>query len=100
VPEEPPTPKNSKSSVAGRPEEPPPARAFDPARVVHQEKITRSEDIVRLLLDVYLPGGVSPSSHSKLVAFVEKGQPKGLALDRRARETVHAILTMPEAQLA
>jgi hypothetical protein len=49
---------------------------------------------------VYLPGGVRPASEEKLIAFVEQGKPKGPALDRRVRETVHAILTTPEYHLA
>ncbi|MHB1423480.1 MAG: DUF1800 domain-containing protein [Gemmataceae bacterium] len=85
---------------ADKPEEPVPARAFDPARVIHEEKITQPKDIVRVLLDVYLPGGVRPVAEAKLVDFVAAGSPKGAALDRRVRETVHALLTMPEFQLA
>jgi len=85
---------------ADKPEEPPRPKAFDPARVIHEEKVTNAKDIVRLLLDVYLPGGVRPASQAKLIAFVEAGHPKGPALDRRVRETVHAIMTMPEYQLA
>ena len=83
-----------------RPEEAAPHPAFDPARVIHEEKVTKPKDIVRLLLDVHLPGGVRPSSEAKLVSFVAAGDPKGAALDRRVRETVHAIMVMPEYQLA
>jgi uncharacterized protein (DUF1800 family) len=83
-----------------KPEEPLPPRAFDPARVIHDEKATNAKDIVRLLLDVYLPGGARPAAEAKLVAFVAAGNPKGPALDRRVRETVHAIFTMPEYNLA
>jgi hypothetical protein len=49
---------------------------------------------------VHLPGGLRPAAEAKLVAFVQEGNPKGPALDRRVRETVHAIMTMPEYQLA
>jgi hypothetical protein len=83
-----------------KPEEPAPRQAFDPARVIHEEKATTAKEIVRVLLDVYLPGGARPESEAKLVAFVEAGHPKGPALDRRVRETVHAILIMPEYHLA
>jgi uncharacterized protein (DUF1800 family) len=83
-----------------RPEESAPPAAFDPARVVHEEKLTRPADIVRLLLDVHLPGGVAPGVQEKLTAFLEEGKPAGAALDRRVREIVHAILSMPEYQLA
>jgi hypothetical protein len=85
---------------ANRPEEPVPPAAFDPARVIHEEKAASPQNIVRVLLDVYLPGGVRPEAEAKLVAFVAAGNPKGAALDRRARETVHALLTAPEYQLA
>ena len=42
------------------PEEPAPPRAFDPARLLQEEGVSRPEDIVRSLLDLYLPGGVRP----------------------------------------
>jgi len=77
---------------------PPPA--FDPARLLHEEKASRPQDVVCVLLDLYAPGGVHPASQAKLVAFVAEGKPTGAALDRRAREAVHAILTMAEYQLA
>ncbi|MGH7170992.1 MAG: DUF1800 family protein, partial [Gemmataceae bacterium] len=85
---------------ADQPEEPTPPTAFDPARVVHEDEATNAKDIVRVLLDVYLPGGVSSAVETKLVAFVAAGNPTGAALDRRVRETVHALLTMPQYQLA
>jgi hypothetical protein len=81
-------------------EEPAPPQACDPARVIHEEKAISPKDIVRVLVDVYLPGGVRSDAEAKLVAFVAAGSPKGAALDRRVRETVHALLTMPEYQLA
>jgi hypothetical protein len=83
-----------------QPEEPVPPTAFDPARIFHEARAASPNDIVRVLVDVYLPGGVRPDAEAKLVAFVAAGSPKGAALDRRVRETVHALLTMPEYQLA
>ena len=77
-----------------------PPKGFDPARLLHEEKVNRPEDVIRVLLDLYLPGGVRPESRARLVAFVTEGKPTGAALDRRAREAVHAILTMAEYQLA
>jgi uncharacterized protein (DUF1800 family) len=93
-------PQSKKPAPPTKPDEPPPAKAFDPARVLQEEKATKPEDVVRVLLDVYLPGGVSPSAQAKLVAFVAQGDPTGDRLERRAREAVQAILGMPEAQLA
>jgi hypothetical protein len=81
-------------------EESGPARAFDPARLIHEEKVSRPEDIVRVLLDLHVPGGVRPDARANLVAFVAEGKPSGAALEQRVREAVHAILTMPEYQLA
>lgn len=78
----------------------PPPKAFDPARVIEEEKATRPEDVVTALLDLYVPGGVRAEAREKLVAFVADEKPTGLQLARRAREAAHAILTMPECQLA
>jgi uncharacterized protein (DUF1800 family) len=82
------------------PEEPPPPPVLDPARLVGQESLKNPFDVVDALLDLYVPGGVRPSARRNLVAFVDQAKPTGAALDRRARETVHAILTLPEYQLA
>ena len=82
--------------LADTPEEPAPPRAFDPARLLDEEGVSRPEDVVRALLDLYLPGGVRPDVRAKLVAFVAEGKPAGPALARRVREAVHAILTMAE----
>jgi hypothetical protein len=83
-----------------QPEEPPPEPALDPARVVRQEKPKTPEETADLLLDLYLPGGVSPAARGKLIAFLAKDKPEGKALERRFREAVHAVLSMPEYQLA
>ena len=82
------------------PEEPPPPDNEDVARLVREAKATRPEEVVRVLLDAFLPGGVGEAARGKLVAFVADGKPAGDALGRRAREAAHAILSMPEYQLA
>jgi uncharacterized protein (DUF1800 family) len=87
-------------AMTGAPEEPAPPRAFDPARLLEEERVSRPEDVVRVLLDLYLPGGVRTELRAKLVAFMAEGKPAGLTLDRRVREAVHAILTMADYQLA
>jgi hypothetical protein len=81
-------------------EEPAPPRALDPARLLQEEGVHRPEDVVRVLLDLYLPGGVPPEVRAKLVAFLAAGGGAGTARDSRARAAVHAILTMPEYHLA
>ncbi|MBY0460845.1 MAG: DUF1800 domain-containing protein, partial [Gemmataceae bacterium] len=78
----------------------PPPLALDVAREVAEEKASKPEDVVRVLLDRLVPGGVRAEARAKLVAFVGEDKPKGAELARRAREAAHAILTMPEYQLA
>ena len=70
------------------------------ARLLEEEKVKQPEDVVRVLLELFVPGGVRPDAQAKLVAFVADGKPTGAVLDRRAREATHAIMTMPEYQLA
>ena len=60
---------------AEMPEEPAPPLAFDPARLLAEERVSRPEDVVRALLDLYLPGGVRSEVRAKLVAFVAEGKP-------------------------
>jgi hypothetical protein len=94
-------PKPSKPAAPAETlEEPGLPLAFDPARILQEEEACRPEDIVRLLLDLYLPGGASPATQAKLVAFLSEGQPTKALLARRLRAAVHAILTMAEYQLA
>ncbi len=82
------------------PEEPPPPENQDVARLVRQAKATKPDDVVRVLIDALLPGGVADAARSRLTAFVADGKPAGDRLDRRAREAAHAILSMPEYQLS
>jgi hypothetical protein len=77
-----------------------PPRAFDPARLLQEERASCPEEIIRVLLDLYLPGGVPCEARAKLVAFMADGQPAGPEIARRVREAVHAILAMTEYQLA
>jgi len=82
----------------GLPEEPAPAAAYDPARLIRQANADTPEKAVRVLIDALLPGGISPAKEQKLAAFLAAGDPK--SRDRRVREAAHAILCMPEYQLA
>jgi len=97
---EPPQPADPNQKKPDLPEEPPPPPEHDPARFVRAAKAEKPEEVVRVLLDVYLPGGIGPQATARLVDFVKRGNPKGPALERRVRETVHAIVSMPEYQLA
>jgi hypothetical protein len=85
---------------ADMPDEPAPPLAFDPARLLAEEGVSRPEDVVAALLNLYVPGDVNALVRAKLVSFVTEGTPSGLALDRRVREAVHALLTIAEYQLA
>jgi hypothetical protein len=98
--EPPPDPNEKPKKPTPVPEEPPPQDRFDPARLTRNARVTTAEDVVRVLVDVYLPGGVRDEARKKLVAFVAAGKPTGPALDRRVREAVYAIMSLPEYQLA
>ncbi|MBP3955748.1 DUF1800 domain-containing protein [Gemmata sp. G18] len=78
----------------------PPPKALDPARAIEDAHATKPGDVVNALIEMYAPGGVRAEARAKLVAFVAEDNPTGLILARRAREAAHAILTMPETQLA
>ena len=81
-------------------ESPTPPRAFDPARLLDEEQAAAAEEVARVLLDLYAPGGVRPEARATLVNFLVDGKPGREELAYRVREAVHAILTMPEYQLA
>jgi hypothetical protein len=68
--------------------------------VVRQEHLTDPDKIVALLTDLLLQGEVSEGNRKKLCEFMKEGKPEGSALDQRVRETIHAIMTMPDYQLA
>ncbi len=86
--------------MAGPSDDPVPPHAFDPARLVHEEGASRPDEVVRVLLDLFLPGGIRPEAQARLLSFVAEGSPAGPAFDRRVREAVHVILMMPEYHLA
>jgi hypothetical protein len=90
----------SKGGSNGSGRDPIPPQALDPARLLQEEGVSRPEDIVRVLLDLYAPGGVPGELRARLIAFMAEDKPTGPALDQRVREAVHGILTMAEYQLA
>jgi hypothetical protein len=101
---------STSDQAAGKPARPPvpancrevpaPPLAFDPARILAEEHVSRPGDVVGALLDLYVPGGARSDVRAKLTSFVAEANPAGPALDRRVREAVQAILTMSEYQLA
>ncbi len=92
--------KPTQKASAAMPNRAVPPMAFDAARLLQEEAISRPEEIVRVLLDLHVPGGIGPAARTRLVAYMTEGQPVGAALAQRVRETVHAILSMAEYQLA
>lgn len=79
---------------------PPPEEHRDAAALTRRENAQNVDSLVNVLLDALLPGEVTKSARDGLVAYVSEGSPANEALNRRIRETVHAIMTMPEYQLA
>jgi uncharacterized protein (DUF1800 family) len=91
--------EEKKDAKNSKPEsEPLPNR--DLAVLVQEEKATTPEKIVDLLVELLFQGEISPKTRAKLISFVAEGTPKEKNLNHRIRETCHAIMTMPEYQLA
>jgi hypothetical protein len=87
-------------SPAPRNTAPPSDPNMDVAKLVAKEKVKEPKAVVEFLLDLFLQGEVSAKAKEKLVAFMEGGKPDDKEIDNRIRETAHAIMTMPEYQLA
>jgi uncharacterized protein (DUF1800 family) len=79
---------------------PTPSPALDVAAVVQREKAEKPAAVVQLLLDLLLQGGIEKEARDKLEKFLDDGKLNGTARDWRIRDTAHAIMTMPEYQLA
>jgi hypothetical protein len=67
---------------------------------LQRENISDAAEIIRVLGDLFLQGDLRDTARARLIAFVAEGKPQGAALRERIREAAHAILTMPEYQLA
>ncbi len=65
-----------------------------------QEKATEPVAVVNLLADVLLQGDIDEPTRKKLITFFANGKPEKVAWQQRARETAHALLTLPEYTLA
>jgi uncharacterized protein (DUF1800 family) len=92
--------EGSGSGARPKREDPPADPKLDVARIVKKEKVTDHDKIADLLLDWFLQGGVSASARTKLIDYLAKDSPKDVALERRIRAATHAVMTMPEYQLA
>ena len=73
---------------------------MDVAQVVAKEKVKEPEAVVDFLLGLFLQGDVGAKAREKLIAHLDKGKPGADEFNNRIRETAHAIMTMPEYQLA
>jgi uncharacterized protein (DUF1800 family) len=76
------------------------AVAVDPANLVRREKLTEPERILALLADHLFQGEMPATARSRLLTFLADGNPKDDQLDQRIREVAHAMMTIPEYQLA
>lgn len=74
--------------------------AIDPAALVRREKLTEPEAILNFLAELLLQGDLREAARAKLLGFLKEGNPGDAALSQRVRETFHAIMTLPEYQLA
>lgn len=77
-----------------------PPSTLDAASLAQKDKLTDPARIADCYLDLLVQGGISKQSRQSLIDFIDKGKPKDAALQRRIREAIHSILTMPEYQLA
>ncbi len=82
-------------------EDPAPPQAFDPARLLDEEKAEPSRGRSSASCSTCTcPAASAPRRGRSSWPSSPRASPTGAALDRRVREAVHAILTMPEYQLA
>jgi hypothetical protein len=77
-----------------------PDQSADPVRLVQGENANEPDAIVRVLVDAHLQGDISDAARASLKDFMADGNPSGPDWEQRVRETCHAIMTMPEYQLA
>jgi uncharacterized protein (DUF1800 family) len=75
------------------------AIAPDPAGMARRAGITSPEALVAFYADIMLQGDIDKAARAKLVAHVA-GKEEGPERDQRIREMIHALMTMPEYQLA
>jgi len=74
--------------------------AIDPAELLVKAKKKTSAEKVEFLLELFLSGDVGPAVKDKLVTFLEAAGRGTNAQDQRMREVTHAVLMMPQYQLA
>ena len=76
------------------------AVAIDPSALARIKGITKPEALVSFYAELLLQADLAPAAQDRLKAFLTEGKPKNYQRDTRIREMIHALLTMPEYQLA
>jgi hypothetical protein len=76
------------------------AVAVDPSALARRERVNDAEGLLAFYADLLVQGDVSEATRGRLLSFLTEGKPEGPTRDRRVRETIHALMTIPEYQLA
>ena len=69
-------------------------------RILEAEKSKGPEDMVRILSDAFFQGKLRPEAKARALAFAKEGPQTRNELGVRARSVAHALLSIPEYQLA
>jgi len=69
-------------------------------RLMEAEKCQRAEDLIRILTEAYFQGGLRPEARARALAFANEGAKTPKELGGHARLVAHALLSIPEYQLA
>jgi uncharacterized protein (DUF1800 family) len=75
------------------------ALAPDPSALARRARIGKDGDLVAFYADLMLQGDIGKAARAKLVAHVA-AEASGPEREQRIRELIHALMTMPEYQLA
>jgi uncharacterized protein (DUF1800 family) len=78
----------------------PPEGVCDVAQFIRKEKCKNAEETVDRLIDLLLQGSVRPEARAKVVEFMTEAKTDFASHDARVRASAHAIMTLPEYQLA
>jgi uncharacterized protein (DUF1800 family) len=76
------------------------AAIVDPSAHFKQQKITEPEKILDTLANIVFQDELGAKTRNRLLSFLKDGEPKAAVFDQRVGETIHAMMCMPEFQLA
>jgi hypothetical protein len=74
--------------------------ATDPLGPMRVERITDPRKMFEWLVDRVMPDEVSEEVRKKLLAYMTEGRPNNFTKEQRCRDVLHALMTLPEYQLA